>query len=150
MYSFLKFKDDKIFKFRVFNSYNEIKEEFENARIAFFLPNQLDLLPPKIADLFINISSFHEMRPDQIDYYFTCIDRLITKYVYIKQWKITKIPYENITLTEKDYPIRDNWQKIYWRECKVQTEFFEALFSISGFLLLNAYMPNGSFSSNFF
>ncbi len=125
-----QFKNEVVFKFRTFNSYNEIKGEFEKSRIAFFLPNQLDLLPPKSVNLFINISSFHEMRPDQINYYFSCIDKLIKKYIYIKQWKFTKVPYENITLTEKDYPIRKNWKKIYWRECKVQTRFFEALLHI--------------------
>ena len=76
------------------------------------------------------ISSLHEMRPDQIGYYFQCIDRLITKYIYIKQWKVSKIPYENIYITEKDYPIRNNWKTVFWRECLVKTKFFEALFEI--------------------
>ncbi len=125
-----QFKDKKIFKFRNFNNFNEIKEEFEQADISFFLPNQLELLPPKIADLFINISSLHEMRKDQINFYFECIDKLINKYVYIKQWKRTKVRYENIVISEEDYPIREHWKKIFWRDCKVQTNFFEALFKI--------------------
>ena len=70
---------------------NEIKKEFEQSDIAFFLPYQLELLPQKISDLFINISSFHEMHPHQIELYFQCIDHLISKYVYIKQWKKEKI-----------------------------------------------------------
>ncbi len=125
-----QFSNRKIFKFQKFRDFKEIKEEFEHADIAFFLPNQLELLPPKIADLFLNISSLHEMRLDQIYYYFESIDRLIKKYVYLKQWKVSKIPYDNIIIRENDYPIRENWKKIYWKECKVKTKFFEALFKI--------------------
>lgn len=122
-----QFKERNIFKFRKFSNFNEIKKEFEQSDIIFLLPNQLELLPSKIADLFINISSLHEMRRDQIEFYFNCIDNLIKKYVYIKQWKISRNPYDNIIITEKDYPIRENWEKIFWRECKVKTRFFEAL-----------------------
>lgn len=125
-----QFKNKKIFKFRNFDSFNEIKEEFEQSDISFFLPTQLKLLPPKIADLFINISSLHEMRKDQIDFYFKCIDKLIKKYVYIKQWKRSPVRYENIVITEKDYPIRENWKNLFWRGCKVQSNFFEALFKL--------------------
>lgn len=122
-----QFKERNIFKFRKFSNFNEIKKEFEQSDIIFLLPNQLELLPSKIADLFINISSLHEMRRDQIEFYFNCIDNLIKKYVYFKQWKISKNSYDNIIITEKDYPIRENWEKIFWRECKVKTQFFEAL-----------------------
>ena len=126
-----QFRDKKIFKFRDFKNFNEIKEEFDQANIAFFLPFQLALLPPNNSDLFINISSFHEMRHDQIEWYFKLIDSLIGKYVYIKQWKTTKLGYEDITISEKDYPIREKWNKIYWRECRVKTRFFEALFNLN-------------------
>lgn len=71
------------------------------------------------------------MRHDQIEWYFKLIDSLIGKYVYIKQWKTTKLGYEDITISEKDYPIREKWNKIYWRECRVKTRFFEALFNLN-------------------
>ena len=125
-----QFSEKKVFKFRSFKNYLEIKEEFEQADIAFFLPSQLELLPPKISNLFINISSFHEMRPNQIQYYFDCIDRLITKLIYIKQWKVSENYYDKLTILEKDYPIKDNWKKRFWRECKVKTQFFESLLEI--------------------
>ncbi|MFX1427881.1 MAG: putative sugar O-methyltransferase [Promethearchaeota archaeon] len=123
-----QFKEKKIFRFRRFNSYDEIKEDYEDSDIVFLLPAQLDLLPSETADLFINISSLHEMRLDQIDHYFNCIDKLIKKYVYIKQWKVSVLKYEDLVITEKDYPIRKDWKQIYWRDCKVKTKFFEALY----------------------
>jgi len=125
-----QFRERKIFKFRKFKDFNEIKKEFEQSDIAFFLPYQLELLPQKISDLFINISSFHEMHPHQIELYFQCIDHLISKYVYIKQWKKAKLAYDNVWISEKDYPIRKNWKRIFWQECKVKTSFFEALYRV--------------------
>ena len=124
------FPHKNIFTFRTFSSYEDIEREIAEADIIFLLPTQLDFLPHKYADLFINISSFHEMRPDQIEYYFKKIDELTRHYFFFKQWKETTIPFENITLTENSYPIRETWSKIYWRECQVQTHFFEALFQV--------------------
>jgi len=126
-----QFRDKKIFKFRDFKYFSEIKEEFEKADIAFFLPFQLALLPPNKSDLFINISSFHEMRLDQIEWYFKLIDSVIRKYVYIKQWKTVRLSYDGESISEKDYPIREKWEKIFWRECRVKTRFFEALFKLN-------------------
>ena len=126
-----QFPDKKIFKWRQWNSFKEIEKEFNNSDIIFLLSNQLELLPPKSADMFVNISSLHEMRMDQIKYYFRLIDRLTTGYFYSKQWKVSKIPYENIIIKESDYPIYPNWTKNYSRECAVQVRFFESLFRIS-------------------
>ena len=128
-----QFRDRKIFKFRDFKNFSEIKEEFDKADIAFFLPYQLALIPPNSSDLFINISSFHEMRHDQIEWYFNLIDAVIRKYVYIKEWKTVRLRYEdeNTRISEKDYPIREKWKEVYWRECRVKTKFFEALFKLN-------------------
>ena len=126
------FQDRKIFEFRSFDNYDEIRDEFLHAEIAFMTPNQLAMLPAKSIDLFINISSLHEMRMDQIRYYFAEIDRLTRKYFYFKQWKETVIPFENEKITEADYPVRNDWRLIYRRQCQVQTYFFEALYEIPG------------------
>ena len=70
------------------------------------------------------------MRMDQIDYYFDEIDRLARKYFYTKQWKNTTIPYENVTIAESDYPVREDWQLLNRQQCKVQHSFFEALYRL--------------------
>lgn len=125
------FKDRKIFPFRPFERYDDIKEEYENADIVFLMPHQLDLLPDKSVDLFINISSLHEMRMDQIHYYFKVMEKLTRRYFYTKQWKESTIPYENVVIRQADYPVGENWRQIYARECKVQDQFFEALYDLS-------------------
>ena len=125
------FKDRKMFPFRPFERFEDIKDEYENAEILFLMPHQLELVPDKSVDLFINISSLHEMRIDQIRYYFKLMEKLTRKYFYTKQWKESKIPYENVIIRQADYPINKNWRQIYARECKVQDQFFEALYDLS-------------------
>jgi len=124
------FGDRKIFSFRPFDSYEQIRDEIENADIIFLTPNQMELVPDKSIDLFVNISSLHEMRMDQIRYYFGEIDRLTRGYFYFKQWKETTIPFENETVAEADYPVRDNWRLINRQECRIQKKFFEALYEL--------------------
>lgn len=128
------FPEKKIFKFRKFNSYSEIKEEFESAEILFLVSSQIELLPDKIVDLFINISSLHEMRLEQIQYYFTEIERLTRKngYFYIKEWKDAVVPFEDddVHVRMNDYPVQ-NWAMIFCKEAKVQTQFFEALLKLN-------------------
>ena len=102
-------------------------EYTKEADIRRFVPNET-----KSVDFFVNISSLHEMRIDQISYYFYEIYRLTRKYFYFKQWKETTIPLENETVTEADYPVRDDWRLINRQQCKVQTYFFEALYELPG------------------
>jgi putative sugar O-methyltransferase len=125
-----QFPDRKIFRFREFDSYAQVKDEFEAADLLFLSPHQLKLLPPKSVDLFINISSFHEMIKSQIDYYFQEVERITRGYFYFKQWKESKIPNDNILIRESDYPVKKDWTKIYSRECEVQTRFFEAMYKL--------------------
>ena len=124
------FPDRRVFQFRPFDDFESIRDELDDASIAFFTPNQLEMLPDKSIDLFLNISSLHEMRMDQICYYFGQIERLTRKYFYHKQWKETTIPFENETIREADYPVGDHWSLIYRRQCEVQHKFFEALYEL--------------------
>jgi putative sugar O-methyltransferase len=125
-----QFPGKKVFAYRPFSSYELVRDEFEASDISFLLPNQLPLLPPKSVDLFVNISSFHEMRMDQIAYYFGEVDRLTRGLFYFKEWKLSTIPFENVQIRETDYPVRSAWERVYHRECQVQTHFFEALYRL--------------------
>jgi putative sugar O-methyltransferase len=124
------FPKSRIFNFRPFESYNEVRSEIEKADLVFLLPHQMEKLPKKWADMFINISSLHEMIPKQIKYYINQADRLTREYFYFKQWISDKMPEENIVISEKDYPIPKKLKKIYRRNCKVHTSFFESLYKI--------------------
>ncbi|MDG2375376.1 MAG: putative sugar O-methyltransferase [Woeseiaceae bacterium] len=124
------FPDRRVFPFRPIESFENVADEFNNSSIIFLTPNQLELLPDNATDLFINISSLHEMRMDQIRYYFSEVERLTRRYFYFKQWKETTVPFENNTVREADYPVGEHWQLINRQQCEVQHKFFEALYKL--------------------
>ncbi|MSU59251.1 MAG: putative sugar O-methyltransferase [Pedosphaera sp.] len=104
----------KVFAWRPFQSYAGIKDEFEQADLAFLLPSQIELLPDGLFDLFVNVSSLHEMRLEQIKYYFTQIRRLVRDqgWFYLKEWKVSHIPFENIVIRQEEYPLSE-WQILF-------------------------------------
>jgi len=137
------FPEKKIFRFRNFRKFSEIEKEFYASDIIFLMPSQLKKLPNKSIDLCLAIDCLHEMLPGQIDFYFKIFDRL-AKNFYFKCWKKTTIPYDEIILIEKDYPVCPNWKKLYWKECKVQSAYFEAFFSLeTDFMMSNQGGING-------
>jgi putative sugar O-methyltransferase len=125
-----QFPDRRIFQYREFTSFAEIEEEFSKCDIAFFLSTQITSLPDGLADLVINISSLHEMRPEQIAFYFSQFDRLLKDegLFYFKQWKRGFVPFDNVVIHQKDYPIPAKWRCELSREAPIQTRFFEALY----------------------
>jgi putative sugar O-methyltransferase len=124
------FPSKRIFRFRDFADFNEVAEEFAQADIAFILSTQITHLPSELADVIINISSLHEMRPDQIAFYFQQFDRLLRRggHMYSKQWREAKVLFEQVTLVESDYPVPAHWKVVYSRRAAVQSKFFEALY----------------------
>jgi hypothetical protein len=79
----------------------------------------------------MNISSFGEMSPDQIAWYFDQVDRLTQGYFYTKQWHESKNPFDGLVLKQSDYPYRSNWTELYSRNCAIQNAFFETLFKVN-------------------
>jgi putative sugar O-methyltransferase len=123
-----QFPNRRIFRYREFANFGEIEREFRDCDIAFFLSTQIASLPDGLADLAINISSLHEMRPEQIAFYFSQFDRLLKDggEFYFKQWKRGPVPFENVVIREEDYPIPASWHCELSHEAPIQTKFFEA------------------------
>jgi putative sugar O-methyltransferase len=124
------FPDRRHFTFRGWNGFDEICDEIEAADFAYLLPHQLSLLPDDYVDLFVNISSLHEMRFDQIAHYLAEIRRVVRPggHFYLKAWKVSTNPIEKIVVRESDYQLGD-WDVAYRRTPAVQTRFFETLLS---------------------
>ena len=128
------FSDKKIFKFRTFTSYSEIRDEFESSDICFLTSNQLELLPSGFFDLFININSLHEMRKQQIENYHSIINKITKGYFFTKQYsdKIelpSKIS-EAYELPFDKYPFPKSWKILMKRKSPLNSRFTEALFKI--------------------
>ena len=128
------FPEKRIFRFREFTAFGNVAEEFERADIAFFLSTQITMLPRDIVDFVLNVSSLHEMRRDQISFYFEQFDRLLRDggHMYTKQWRHSKVLFEGVTLAESDYPIPAHWRTVFSRRAAVQTKFYEALYKKLG------------------
>jgi len=122
------FPDKNIFRVKSFRNFEEIREEYEQSDIAFFLPEQMELFPEKHFNLFITISTLGEMKADQIRNYFSQIDRLTRGYFYTKQWIVSVNPNDDIVISQADYPVPPTWKNIYERPVVVQKSFFEALY----------------------
>jgi len=52
-----------------------VAKELVRAQLVLLTPNQLALLDPLDVELFVNIRSLHEMRPEQIAHYIEQADR---------------------------------------------------------------------------
>jgi putative sugar O-methyltransferase len=120
----------KTFPFRCFEDFEEVEAEFQEADLAFLLPHQAAKLKPKCVDLFVNISSLHEMTHEQIRAYFALIDRLTSGYFYSKQWILSKNAADQIEVRWDDYPVPRHWRQLFHRPAKVQRAFFEAMYAI--------------------
>lgn len=123
-----QFPDRRIFGYREFANFGDIEREFRDSDIAFFLSTQIASLPDGLADLAVNISSLHEMRLEQIAFYFSQFDRLLKVggLFYFKQWKRGAVPFENVIIREGDYPIPASWRCELSRQAPIQSRFFEA------------------------
>ncbi len=120
----------RIFKFRDFSDYNEIKQEFEASSIAFLSPAQVELLPDRTFDVFINISSLHEMNPGQISMWFDHIDRLCKGLFYTKQWFESDNYFDGIVIRREDYPVKPHWKELLNRTNLIYPRLFETIYKI--------------------
>ena len=122
------FPDRKHFKFRPFTNFDEVRDEFEAADFAYLLPHQLALLPAGSVDLFVNISSLHEMRQAQVNYYLGEIFRLVRPggHFFLKAWRVSKNPQADFKINAEDYDL-SQWEEVFRRTSEVQSYFFETL-----------------------
>lgn len=122
------FPDRRVFGFRHFSDEREVCDELDSAQIAFLTPNQLDLLPSLKSTLFLNISSLHEMVPEQIANYLKIVDRHCDGWFYSKQWIRSLNRQDRVVVGRRDYPIPEQWDEIFNRRHPVLPRFFEALY----------------------
>jgi len=124
------FPKEKIFYFRPFSSFEEVRKEFDAARIKFIMAHQIKYLPDKYFNLMLSISTLHEMSRKQIKNYILQVNRLTNGYFYNKQWR-KSYAKDNSYIREKEYPIPKSWLTIYQHRHAIQRLFFEALYRIS-------------------
>lgn len=122
------FPDERIFRFRRFARFEDVRDEFEASRIRLLAAPQIERLPDELFDMFLNISSLHEMTMPQIVHYLRHADRLCRGRFYTKQWRVSHAKINGCVLKEHDYPLPQTWTTLYHRRHPIQRWFFEALY----------------------
>jgi putative sugar O-methyltransferase len=118
------------FRFRHFDRWVEVADEAQTSQLLFLTPNQLAMANLEVG-LVVNVSSFHEMRPETIAAYLEQSSRLAPDgFLYSKQWIEWHNDVDDVTMRRGEYPIPADWTLIYDRVHPVQRHFFEALYRI--------------------
>lgn len=115
----------KIFSYRPFTSFDEVREEFERADLIFLSPNQLQLLPDHFVDISLSISSLHEMTAAQSTCYLGLLERKTSSAIYLKQWIKWWNPLDKIEMSVADYQLGVPWQLSMESEDLANHEFVE-------------------------
>ena len=133
------FPDLRVFGFRDFARFADIAEELAAADIAFLSMKQVELLPDGFCHVAVSISSLHEMRLDQIEFYKQQLDRLTTGCIYFKQRNEWHNPLDLLTVGRADFLMPESWSLVLDRRHPVQEDFCEL-----GFIRQKVLAPTAS------
>jgi putative sugar O-methyltransferase len=102
------------------------KQYFEVNPGMYFIGTQ-DLLrfDYNSVDLVININSFQEMEKKQVEEYFSIIDKVGFRFLYLSQ------RFEWGQMKREAYPYNVKWNKIFDRELTSMDKYFESMYEIS-------------------
>lgn len=124
-----EFPEKNIFKFRVFESFDSVKDDFLSADILFITPDQLKLIPDKFISTSIAIDCLHEMTNESVVAYFEQFNSISNTLYFksqVKQWADTS----HKSLDIDSYPIRDNWSKILHERSVIPNDYFNAIYKM--------------------
>ncbi len=106
-------------------------DAISDSRLAFVTPNQFSALAPLGADVVLNVSSFHEMLPEQVAEYLRLIDRHAAGgFFYTKQWAHWFNKLDGVQTDRASYRYPVTWRCLFDRTPVAQPAFFEALFAV--------------------
>ena len=97
-------------------------------QIGAFLPHQIELFPDGYFDLVINVSSFDEMAPAQVDNYFSKIDKKCSGWLYLQGHAYSSAPQMRSGVNE--FPYRNGWTEIYQRVHPFIGSFVERVYKL--------------------
>jgi putative sugar O-methyltransferase len=126
------FPSEKIFTFREFSDWSEVRESVESSRFAFFTPNQIRHLPEKSVDVFINICSLMEMRKDQVRFFLDTISRVTSKAFFSKQWYKWRNPVDNIEVSKDDSVLGNGFSLSFDQPDQIYEDLFVQVWLESG------------------
>jgi len=121
------FPNEKIFSFRPFDDWAQVRDEVAASRFAFFTANQIELIPDDSVQLFINMNSLMEMRREQISNFLKQIGRLTTKGFLSRQWLRWRNHLDDLTVEKDDFVLTDGWRKVLDCVDDIYPDFFNQI-----------------------
>ncbi len=102
----------KVFGYRHFIRFEDVRAEIENADLIFLSPNQLNLLPDGWVDVSICISSLHEMEPPQIARYMELLPAKTSRAIYFKQRFGWRDPVDGTRVEMAAFEFAAPWRQV--------------------------------------
>ncbi len=118
------FPNEKLFEFRHFDNFDEIRNELQQCRFAFFTANQIEKIPDDHLHLFINMNSLTEMRIDQIRNFLNQIDRVTTRAFLSRQWIKWDNPLDGHSVAKDTFGMNRRWRLHVDKLDDIYPEFF--------------------------
>lgn len=115
--SHTKFFDYHKTKIKRFKTKNDF---ISNPGLYFYTPHYLETFEDKCFDLTINVASFQEMSPFQVNNYYERINRLSNMFY-------TQQRYNDLQMNYNKYPIYDNWKTVLDKDVNFHSLWFEQL-----------------------
>lgn len=114
-----------------------LPKEFEKSKdysgtVSCYLPHALVSIPDRYFDLFINVSSFDEMLPEQIECYFDLIERKCSGWLYVKGFSSVSGINPAKPGGLANFPYRPHWQLVYEAQDAIMPLFSERIYDLRG------------------
>ena len=85
--------------------------------------------PDATFDLFVTVSSLHEMRREQISHHIAQIGRVTNGHVYIKQYLEYENPVDRLIIRRDEYPFHKRWRTLCEEVAASNPRFFQVVFA---------------------
>ena len=121
---------DKVRMFDPARGHSVVADEANAGQVAIYLPDSLQSVPDGYFDLFINVSSFDEMLPEQIDCYFDLIDKKCSGWLYLKGYRSRTGADHTRPWGIAQFPYRERWKLIYEGVDPMTPEFCERIYDL--------------------
>jgi len=118
------FPERRMFAFRPFSTWEEVREEAEQADVIFLLAHQIELLPDGYVDAAVAISALHEMRKELANTYLRQMGRLSRHLVMSKHYWSYANPYDELEFNHRDYVLPEGFASASLKKDVLNPVFF--------------------------
>jgi putative sugar O-methyltransferase len=121
---------DRVVPFDPDNKLRVTRPAASIGEVAAHLPHALEEFPDGHFDLFLNVSSFDEMLPAQVERYFDLIDKKTAGWLYVKGYSTRSGADRTRPWGLRQFPYRSRWRLVYEGVDALHPAFTERLYDL--------------------